>query len=67
MNTIIFGVQGIGLIRLERAPFNHSFSKRANIYSVERDIEWGHALKEGRLAFNYKDEIKDLQAFLYWR
>ena len=67
MNTIIFGVQGIGLIRLERAPFNHSFSKRANIYSVERDIEWGHALKEGRLAFNYKDDIKDLQAYLYWR
>ncbi len=67
MNTIIFGVQGIALIRLERAPFNHSFSKRANIYSVERDIEWGHALKEGRLAFNYKDESKDLQAFLYWR
>lgn len=67
MNTIIFGVQGIGLIRLERAPFNHSFSKRANIYSVEQDIEWGHALKEGRLAFNYKDEVRDLQAFLYWR
>lgn len=67
MNTIIFGVQGISLIRLERAPFNHSFSKRANIYNVERDIEWGHALKEGRLAFNYKEDIKDLQAFLYWR
>ena len=29
MDTIIFGVQGIGLIRLERAPFNDSFSKRA--------------------------------------
>ena len=67
MNTIIFGVQGISLIRLERAPFNHSFSKRANIYSLERDIEWGHALKEGRLAFNFKDEIRELQAFLYWR
>ncbi len=67
MNTIIFGVQGIALIRLERAPFNHSFSKRANIYSVERDVEWSHALKEGRLAFNFKDDVKDLQAFLYWR
>lgn len=67
LNTIIFGVPGISLIRLERAPFNHSFSKRANIYSVERDIEWGHALKEGRLAFNFKDEIRDLQAFLYWK
>ncbi|MBS0647909.1 MAG: type VI secretion system baseplate subunit TssK [Verrucomicrobia bacterium] len=67
MNTIIFGVQGISLIRLERAPFNHSFSKRANIYSVERDIEWGHALKDGRLAFNCKDDTKDIQAFLYWR
>ncbi len=67
MNTIIFGVQGISLIRLERAPFNHSFSKRANIYSVEKDIEWGHAIREGRLAFNFKDEVRDLQAFLYWR
>ncbi|HUD02158.1 MAG TPA: type VI secretion system baseplate subunit TssK [Rhabdochlamydiaceae bacterium] len=67
MNTIIFGVQGISLIRLERVPFNHNFSKRANIYTVERDLEWGHALKEGRLAFNYKDDVKDLQAFLYWR
>ena len=67
MNTIIFGVQGIALIRLERAPFNHSFSKRANIYTVERDIEWQHAITEGRLAFNFKDDVKDLQAFLYWR
>lgn len=67
MNTIIFGVQGISLVRLERAPFNHSFSKRANIYSVERDTEWGHALREGRLAFNFRDDAKEIQAFLYWR
>lgn len=67
MNTVIFGVQGISLLRLERAPFNHSFSRRANIYNVERDIEWGHAIKEGRLAFNYKEDVKEVQAFLYWR
>ncbi len=67
MNTVIFGVQGISLVRLERAPFNHSLSKRANIYAVERDLEWGHAIKEGRLAFNFKDEIREIQAFLYWR
>lgn len=67
MNTVIFGVQGISLVRLERAPFNHSFSKRANIYSVEKGVEWGHALKEGRLAFDYKDNSQDVQAYLYWR
>ncbi len=67
MNTLIFGVQGISLIRLERAPFNHSFSRRANIYSVEKGIEWDHAIKEGRLAFNYKDNTQDVQAYLYWR
>lgn len=67
MNTVIFGVPGIPLIRLERAPFNHSFSKRANIYAVEKDIEWGHAIKEGRVAFNFKEDAKDIQAFLYWR
>lgn len=67
MNTIIFSVQGISLIRLERAPFNHSLSKRANIYSVEKDLEWGHAMREGRLAFDCKDPSKELQAFLYWK
>lgn len=67
MNIVIFGVQGIPLIRLERAPFNHNFSKRANIYSIEKGIEWGHALKEERLAFEHKDNAGDLQAFLYWR
>lgn len=67
MNTVIFGVQGISLIRLERAPFSHGFTKRANIYSVEKGIEWNHALKEGRLAFDYKDHDQELQAYLYWR
>ncbi|MCB1106925.1 MAG: type VI secretion system baseplate subunit TssK, partial [Chlamydiia bacterium] len=67
LNTMIFGVQGISLVRLERAPFNHSFSKRANIYSVEKGVEWDHALKEGRLAFDYKDNAQGVQAYLYWR
>lgn len=67
MNTVIFGVQGIPIIRIERAPFNHNFSRRANIYTIEKGIEWGHALKEGRIAFDYKDNTKDVQAFLYWR
>lgn len=67
MNTVVFGVQGIALLRLERAPFNHSFSKRANIYMIEKDVEWGYALKEGRIAFSYKDETKDVQAFIYWK
>ena len=67
MNTIIFGVQGIPIIRLERAPFSHNFSKRANIYSIEKGIEWNHAFKEGRLAFDYKDNHADVQASLYWK
>jgi len=67
MNTVIFGVQGIPLIRIERAPFNHNFSKRANTYKVEKGVEWEHALKEGRLAFDYDENRTDVQAFLYWR
>lgn len=67
MNTVIFGVEGIHLIRIERAPFNHNFSKRANIYSVERGVEWDYALKERRLAFDYKNHDQEVQAFLYWR
>jgi len=67
MNTVIFGVQGIPIVRIERAPFNHSFSKRANIYTVEKGVELGYALKEGRLAFDYKGDTKDIQAYLYWR
>ncbi len=67
MNTVIFGVEGIPLVRVERAPFNHSFSKRANIYSVDKGIEWGYAIKEGRFAFDCKDSSNDIQAFLYWR
>lgn len=67
MNTVIFGVQGISTIRIDRAPFSHSFSKRANVFSIEKGIEWNHALKEGRLAFDYKDNHIDVQASLYWR
>ena len=67
MNTVIFGVRGVSMVRIERAPFNHHFSKRANIYTIERGIEWGHALTEGRLAFDYKGNTDEVQASLYWR
>jgi len=67
MNTVIFGVEGIHLIRIERAPFNHNFSKRANIYCVEKGVEWDYAFKEKRLAFDYKNHDQEVQAFLYWR
>ena len=66
-NTHRFALNGIVLLRLESAPFNNNFSKHAQIYKVERDSEWDHALAEGKLAFSLPFEGPDLQAFLYWR
>lgn len=62
-----FALSGIMMLRLESAPFNNNFSKSAYVYKVERDAEWEHALKEGKLAFTVQSDVPDLQAFLYWR
>lgn len=62
-----FALTGILLLRLESAPFNNNFSRSAYIYKLEKDAEWEHALKEGKLAFTLQDDRPELQAFLYWR
>lgn len=66
-NVYRFALTGIPLLRLDSAPFNNNFSKYAAIFKVEKDLEWDHALSEGRLAFSLLEIDKELQAFLYWR
>ena len=66
-NVHLFALNGISLLRLDNAPFNNNFSKNAQIYIIEKDIEWNYALTEGRLAVFHQGESLDLQAFLYWR
>ncbi len=66
-NVYRFALTGIPLLRLDAAPFNNNFSKYASIYKVEKDLEWDHALSEGRVAFSVHDTKEELQAFLYWR
>lgn len=66
-NTYRFALTGVQLLRLDAAPFNNNFSKYAAIYRVEKDLEWGYALSEGRLAFSLQEIGEELQAYLYWR
>jgi predicted component of type VI protein secretion system len=66
-NVYRFALTGIPLLRLDTAPFNNNFSKYASIYKLEKDLEWDHALSEGRVAFSVHDTKDELQAFLYWR
>jgi type VI secretion system protein ImpJ len=67
-NIVRFALTGIALLRLEAAPFNNNFSKSATIYRIEKDLEWEHALSEGRVAFSLQEIMKEeLRAFLYWR
>ncbi len=62
-----FALSGVLLLRLESAPFNNNFSKSAYVYKLEKDAEWEHALKEGRLAFSIQGEAPEVQSYLYWR
>lgn len=66
-NVCRFALTGIPLLRLENAPFNNNFTKYAAIYKIEKDLEWQHALSEGRAAFFVQNLKEQLQAFLYWR
>lgn len=66
-NVHRFALTGIVLLRLESAPFNNNFSKYAQVYRVEKDTEWDHALAEGKVAFSEQKDGSDLQAFFYWR
>jgi type VI secretion system protein ImpJ len=66
-NVNRFALTGIPLLRLDAAPFNNNFSKYASIFKLEKDLEWEHALSEGRVAFSVHDIREELQAFLYWR
>lgn len=62
-----FALNGIVLLRLESAPFNNNFSRQAQIYKVDKDSEWDHALSEGKIAFSIQGDNPDVQGFLYWR
>lgn len=66
-NVCRFALSGITLLKLESAPFNNNFTKSSSIYKVEKDLEWDHALSEGRAAFFVQNTREELQAFLYWR
>lgn len=65
-NVHRFALTGIVLLRLESAPFNNNFSRHAQVYKIEKDSEWEHALSEGKLAFTTTSDF-DIQAFVYWR
>jgi type VI secretion system protein ImpJ len=66
-NIYRFALTGIPLMKLESAPFNNNFSKYASVYKLDKDLEWDHAITEGRIAFSVHDINEELQAFLYWR
>lgn len=66
-NVHRFALTGIVLLRLESAPFNNNFSKHAQVYKIEKDSEWEHALSEGKLAFTAEGDLPEIQGFVYWR
>ena len=66
-NVHRFALTGIVLLRLESAPFNNNFSRQAQVFKIEKDSEWEHALSEGKLAFSVEGENQEIQGFIYWR
>lgn len=62
-----FALTGIVLLRLESAPFNNNFSRHAQVYKLEKDTEWEHALSEGKVAFTVEGDFPEIQGFIYWR
>lgn len=66
-NVHRFALTGIVLLRLESAPFNNNFSRQAQVYKIEKESEWEHALSEGKLAFSIDGDLPDIQGYVYWR
>lgn len=66
-NVHRFALTGIVLLRLESAPFNNNFSRHAQVYKIQKDSEWEHALAEGKVAFSVDNDYHDIQGFIYWR
>lgn len=66
-NVHRFALNGIVLLRLESAPFNNNFSRHAQVYKIQKDSEWEHALSEGKVAFSVDNDHQELQGFIYWR
>lgn len=66
-NVHRFSLTGIVLLRLESAPFNNNFSRQAQVYKIQKDSEWEHALSEGKVAFSVDNDYQELQGFIYWR
>lgn len=66
-NVHRFALNGIVLLRLESAPFNNNFSRHAQVYKIQKDSEWEHALSEGKVAFSVDNDHNEIQGFIYWR
>jgi type VI secretion system protein ImpJ len=66
-NVHRFSLTGIVLLRLESAPFNNNFSRHAQVYKIQKDSEWEHALSEGKVAFSVDNDYHEIQGYIYWR
>ena len=63
-----FALQGIPINLIKKSPLlNAGFSKESEVYVLEREQEWRHALSEGKLICFNQDQSAHFQAFLYWK
>lgn len=60
-------LRGIPFRPIMNPPFHHSFTSEVEFFSLERGDEWDHALREGKMAYYVRDELKSVRAFIYWR
>lgn len=66
-NVVRYALGGIELIRRENAPFDNSFTKSVQIYSLQRDSEWEFAVREGALGLMCQSGNTGLNCGIYWR
>jgi type VI secretion system protein ImpJ len=59
-------LRGIGYQRID-PPFHHDFSAQVEFHRLSPGDEWDQAVRDGRLAFYYRDELQGMRSFLYWR
>lgn len=60
-------LRGIPVEKVDTPPFHHDFSPQVEFYRLAAGEEWDHAVRESRLAFFQRDDMKDMRSFLYWR
>ncbi len=60
-------LRGVPFELIENPPFSHLFASTIEFYSLSPGNEWDYAVDEGALSFYDSENLRGVEAFLYYR